>query len=260
MFHICTIINKILYRIEEGVHVNWFNPLLTIYVNFRSLPFKQACKLPIWCYGRLHVFNLSGSMRIEGQVSTGCVVINKMHWKAPALMSQQSEIGNEGEIVFKGRCYIGTGNKIYVGKGAKLEIGEDVQIMNQTNIGCLDYIMVGGHTWITHSCQIFDTNYHFIANLNTGEVKKHHAPVLIGNYSWICNSTTINMGAIIPDHTIVSSHSVVTHDHSNLGEYHIIGGIPAKNLKDNFSWIEDKLQEQEIDLFFKDNPSAIYRI
>lgn len=260
MHKISTIFNKIFSRLEENIHITWFNPLLTIYVNFRSLPFKQACRLPIWCYGRLRVFNLSGSMRIDGKVRTGDIRINQMHCKAPSIMSIQSEIGNEGEIIFKGKCYIGTGNKIYVGEGAKLEIGEHVEIMNLVNIGCLDHIVIGSHSWIVHRCQVFDTNYHFIANLNTGEVKKHHIPVSIGNYCWICNSTTISMGTIIPDHTIVSSNSVLNKDYSKLGEYNIIGGTPAKKLKDNYSWIEDKQQEHEIDMFFKNNTSTTYRI
>lgn len=260
MRHIFTIFNKILSRLEEWGHINWFNPFLTIYVNFRSLPLSQACRLPIWCYGRLRVFNLSGNIRIVGEVTPGSIIINKMHWKAPSIMSIQSEIGNEGEIIFKGKCYIGTGNKIYVGEGAKLEIGEQVEIMNQVNIGCLNHIIIGSHSWITHRCQVFDTNYHFIANLNTGEVKRHHAPVLIGNYCWICNSTTISMGTIIPNHTIISSNSFLNHDYSNLGEYNIIGGIPAQKLKERYSWVEDKQKESDIDKFFKNNTSATYRI
>lgn len=149
---------------------------------------------------------------------------------------------------------------LYVGEGAKLEIGEHVEIMNLVNIGCLDHIVIGGHTWITHRCQVFDTNYHFIANLNIGEVKKHHVPVTIGNYCWICNTSTISMGTIIPDHTIVSSNSVLNQDYSKLGKYNIIGEIPAKELKENYSWVEDKKREHEIDMFFKNNTSAVYQI
>lgn len=42
----------------------WFNPLATIYLNFRSFPLKQAFHLPVYVYGRPHMYFLTGNMYV----------------------------------------------------------------------------------------------------------------------------------------------------------------------------------------------------
>ena len=66
--------------------------------------------------------------------------------------------------------------------------------------------------------------------------------IIIGEDSWIGNHVIINKGTILPKGTIVSAMSLVNKDYSVLlNEHSIIGGVPAKLLKENKIRVNDKL-------------------
>lgn len=72
--------------------------------------------------------------------------------------------------------------------------------------------------------------------------------IRIGKGVWVCNSTTITGGAVIPDYCVVASNSLVGKDFSDVSDGTLIGGIPAKVLPaksvriNNISW-EQKINE-----------------
>ena len=139
-----------------------------------------------------------------------------------------------GSIIFHGQCSIGCGNRILVQKDATLEIGENVIIADNVNIGCHQSVSIGELSRIAHRCQILESNHHFILKMKDFTVSPATHPIKIGKGCWICNSTTITGGVIIPNLCIVASNSLVN---SSLGDDgfraepgSIIGGVPAKLL------------------------------
>ena len=145
--------------------------------------------------------------------------------------------------------------------GAILEIGTHFKIMDMCNIGCFQNISIGAQSWIVHRCQVFDTNFHYIADFAHGIVRRWAHPIIIGSYCWICNSSTITGGARIPDKTIVASNSLVNKDMSQIPEESIIGGVPAKLLSSGYRKIENKRFEMEVSHFFETHPNVdLYKI
>ena len=60
------LVNGILWRMEKffsRTRIRWFK---TLYINFRTLPFSQAIRLPIWIYGPVKLYCLSGKIKIRG--------------------------------------------------------------------------------------------------------------------------------------------------------------------------------------------------
>lgn len=225
--------------LENLIASNWFNPFLTLYLNFRSFPLKYAWKLPIFVYGRPRFYNLSGEMIIVGDVTSGMIIFNNCSYGAPSIMSVQSELSNLGVIKFKGKGRIGTGCKIHVGYNSILEIGSYFKIQDMCNIGCYSKILIGDKTWITHRCQVFDSNYHYVANFKKGIIPSWRKEIIIGESCWICNSTTVAGGTILPNFTIVSSNSLVNKDFSTIAESSLIGGIPAKYITSGLRRVEN---------------------
>ena len=88
-------------KMEQLFATNWFNLFATLWINFRSLPFSQAIRLPIWCYGRPRFLGLSGGMIIEGKVSCGMISINRVLPGAPSNMDVQTEILNNEDYYLK---------------------------------------------------------------------------------------------------------------------------------------------------------------
>lgn len=245
-------------KLEQLIACNWLNPLATLYLNLRSFPFKQAFRFPIFVYGRPKFYCLSGTMKIEGKISTGMIQFNKTLPGAPSNMSVQSEILNKGEIQFNGKGIIGTGTKIFTTLDAILTIGNNFKIADFCNIGCFTRITIGEQCRIAHRCQILDSNYHYIANFNKKIVPRYSHPITLGKGCWICNSSTITGGVILPNFTIVGSNSLVNKDFSTSPESSIIAGTPAKFIATNFRKVENKDIILEIEKFFRENKECEY--
>lgn len=241
-------------RIESMPYRNWFNPIITIYLNFRSFPFKQAVKLPIFVYGWPKIFSLYGDMECVDICKTGMIRLNKTIDGAPSNPGPNTAINNWGKIIFHGPCLIHTANKINVLRGAILEFGLKCKIMHYCNITAHKQVIVGANTWITHRCQILDSNFHFVADFNKKSISRYCKPICIGKSCWICNSSTIAAGAKIPDYTIVASNSLVNKDFSDIPTESIIGGIPAKFIVSGFRRVNNPKFESVIWDYFNNHP------
>lgn len=246
--------------LERLFATNWLNPFATIYLNLRSFPFKQAIRMPVWVYGRPRFYELSGRMIVDGKVSSGMVRFNQVKPGAPSNMSVKSEILNKGLIIFHGVGLIGTGNKIVVGPKGTLDIGKNFKITDMCNIGCFRSVFIGEQSWIVHRCQIFDSNYHYVANFAKGNVPDCSKPIRIGRGCWICNSSTITGNAVLPDYTIVASNSLVNKDMSDIPVSSMIGGTPTKLIATGFRKIENSKIENDIIKFYNDTPDGMFRI
>ncbi len=245
-------------KLEQIIASNWLNPLATFYLNLRSLPLLQAWKMPIFVYGRPRFYNLSGRIVIEGKIKTGMITFNQARPGAPSVMSVQSEIMNQGTIVFHGTGTIGTGNKVRVSESAILEIGCHFAIADMVNIGCYSQIIIGNYAKIAHRCQILDSNYHYVANLNNHTVPRWTRPIIIGTRCWICNSTTVTGGTVLPDYTIVASNSLVNRDFSAIPQKSIIGGVPAKYLASGYMRVYNPQSINVITEYYGNNSNGMY--
>lgn len=246
-------------RFEKLIFANWFNPFLTLWINFRSLPIKKAIFLPIWIYGRPRLYCLSGRIKFNCKIKSGIVKFNLVKFGAPSNMSRQSEIYNLGSIVFNGRIDIGTGSKIIVSYDGEINFGDMCKIMDNCTLASHEYISIGYGVVVANNCQITDTNFHFIADFNKEIIPRRTKKISIGKSCWICNSSSIMMGAVLPNYAIVGSHSIVNKDFSQIVGGCIIAGAPAKLIKEGFApvfntEIEDKIwkywnQEASSDVF-----------
>ena len=245
--------------IESLIFTNWFNPLYTLYFNLRSFPLKQAFVFPVFIYGRPRLQCLSGTIYIKGKVRPGMIDINRVKIGAPSNMGGQTEICNKGTIIFHGTGFIGTGNKIYVERGSVLDVGHHFKITDMCNIGCFCGIKLGNYCRVTHRCQVLDSNYHYVANFNKGIIPDYKKEIILGDNVWVCNTTTIQGGAIIPNHIIIASNSLVNKDFSVLDEFSMIGGSPAKFISSGLKRVENINMSKDICEFYKNN-NEMYKI
>lgn len=126
------------------------------------------------------------------------------------------------------------------------------------NIGCFTNIVVGEQSRIVHRCQILDSNYHYVANFNKRIIPKWKRPIIIGKGCWICNTSTITGGTVLPDFTIVASNSLVGKDFSSIPESSMIGGIPAKLIATGFRRVENPIFNKEINRFYSEYPDEMF--
>lgn len=243
---------------------HWFNPVATLYVNLFSFPFRQAIKFPMFVYGSPGIYHVVGDMRIIGNIRPGMIDFNRTKRLNSPHQLVNSELSNLGTIIFKGKANIGCGTKILVQKGALLELGANILIGDSVNLGCHRHVSIGEWSRITHRCQIQESNHHFIANMLTHTIGPCTRPISIGRNCWICNSTTLTAGAVVPDFCIVASNSLVNGGKQDIAEApagSLIGGIPAKVIvsKDtyriyNYEW------ESKLFLWFEEHKDENFKL
>lgn len=231
------VINRIDYyfglgRLELLISSRWFNPLATLWMNFRLLPFTKAVRLPIWAFGAPRFRNLSGRVVIDAKVRSGMMRVNAGRVAPPAMTGGNSEFFLAGTLLLHGRTKICTSVYIAISKEATLELGNDSLLCEYVNIGCHRHITIGHNAWLTHRCQAYDSNYHYIEDMNSGTISEYTAPVKIGDGCWVCNSSTIGPGTCLPTNTVVSSNSLVNKNLIGvIPENSLIGGVPAKLIR-----------------------------
>lgn len=246
-------INEFLSRVESKWYNPWLNIIATIYLNFRLCKFKDAIHLPIYFYGRVFLDCTMGRFEFPNGVHAGMVRfgINAGHFSAPKGRTYL-EFKEESKVIVHGNCLFCIDTSLRLTMGAVLELSDKVRIGDSVKIMCENYIFIGENSVAAFDSQIIDTNFHYIEDLETGEISRKNQPVIIGSNNWIGNRTSVMKGTHTPDWCIVGSGSILNKDYGN-ESYCIIAGAPAKIVRKGRKRIFDLSLEYAVDEMFQNN-------
>lgn len=252
------LVNGILWRMEKffsRTRIRWFK---TLYINFRTLPFSQAIRLPIYIYGHVKFYCLSGKIVIFGPISRGMIKFGYQQGSfseptrsAMILLDQGTELIFNGPCMFDFDYAVRLTGKSNVNIGAHVVFGHDVKIYSEESITIGDYCRVA-----FGSCFI-DTNYHYSIELSNGAVRKKSAPIEIGRYNWIGNTSTIMKGTRTPEGTIIASKGFLNKNYVKLGEGGtniVLAGSPANIVQKGYARILCLEMEKNINEWFATHP------
>ena len=225
--------------------------------NFRMFPFKTAVHLPVVFYGHCQI------------VAKGIVNLNtKPHFGVLKIGENQSltfgKKGSHHELSYfclKGvldingcNNYFANGCRVYIKKGGRLILKGNLVLQNRCKIHCANQIVIGEYCSISWETQLFDTNMHYMIDLN-GDIKNNKGSIIIGDNCWIGNRCTIQKGTVLPDCMVVASYSMVNKDFS-IQPFGIVAGSPAKLIKTGSKRIFDYKIERLLDKYFRRNPAT----
>lgn len=147
-----------------------------------------------------------------------------------ALCSEGVYIGKN--VVLGRNCRIEcTGSLQYVGKGVK--IGDRTTFGNDCLFGAAGGIVVGNDVVAGQYIRFHSENHNYenpsILIRNQGVT---HKGIKIGNNCWVGSGAVFLDGAKVGDGCVIASNAVVT---GEFGNNEVIGGIPAKIIKDRCS-------------------------
>lgn len=123
------------------------------------------------------------------------------------------------------------------------EIGENVTIHDFCCIDAIGGVKIGDNTRIAHNCSIISGQHKYEipdkAIVDSGYTK---ASISIGCDVWLSTGVVITQGLSIGDGAVVGANSVVTKD---VAPYSVVGGVPAKFIKDRFDTKSDEAAKSE---------------
>lgn len=211
-----------------------------IFFNFKFLPFRQAVKLPFDFYHNIRFENLRGRVILKSdKIYRGMI---KFGGRGSEMFSgQKTIIDLKGEIIFQGPSEIGYGSLLRVEKNGLLIFGNHVRLGALTKVFCENEIVFEDEIDFSWECQIFDTNFHEIEDIETKTNIPITSPIHIGSYNWFGNRCTIMKGTVTRDWQIIASNSLCNKDYTSLQEFSVLGGIPAKQIGENKKRIFENL-------------------
>lgn len=218
----------------------------SVWFNFKYLPCWQAKKMPIVFYRHAYATVSRG-----GRIMLSEDVIKnkkKIYFGMPALdfeyQCEKTHVNVEGGTVyFNGRFEARRGVIMDIKGEAIFEDGVLFGPRCRVRIHNKGYF--GRYIRVAHETQVFDSNFHFMERVDAPGYYPISRPVSIGSYCWIGNRCTVGPGTILPDYTTVASNSLVGKDFSKLNPYSIIGGIPAKLIREGWTRVWDTKREFE---------------
>lgn len=211
--------------------VNWIK---TLYFNFEMLPFDTAKKLPIYFYGSVKFTSLKGSVEISAPIKRGMVGFGQAY-EMTTRSNRMAEVVLKGHIIFRGHAQFGKDCFLLVAKDAVLDLGKMSGMASRGKLICTQQITFKTYARIGSECQVVDTDFHQMINTLTGERYKMSQPITIGAYNYVGRWSSLLKGTTTPDYCTVASNTLCNKDYTILGENILIGGTPAKLLKENIS-------------------------
>lgn len=206
---------------------------ITIYVNFRCLPFKTALKLPIFIGYKTRIDKLNRNITFGCEPKTFMVRIGWGGTEGRETGKRNYLLLNENaSIKFNGRCTMSSGVSLILDSGT-LEIGEKFFCNKNCTFSCNDRIIIGDNVLFGWNVELLDSDNHNVVHKNKkkacdrGEIK-------IGDHVWVAAFSHILKNSAIPEGSVVAYHSLVTKQFE--GEKLLLGGCPAKVIEDQIEW------------------------
>lgn len=204
-----------------GVSFNSWSTFLSI--NFISSKVIKTMRIPFLNTSRTVVqMNAGAQMILKGKLTVGTKQVKKSRTETRILLEDNAKMTVDGEFDVYANSYI----RVFPNSHLILHggfINENVQI------SCGETIEIGEGATIGRDVCIRSYDGHTIEE----DGYKIAEPIKIGRHVWIGQGATILKGVTIGDGAIVASGAIVT---KNVPAHSIVGGIPAKVIKENVKW------------------------
>lgn len=204
----------------------------TIYFNFRVFPLKIAIKLPV---------AISNNVQIK-KVYKNCIEIDNSNIKlfmikigfggSNAIRAQKGMIYLNkkmgGKLIFSGSAKFSEGVTLYNNSGVT-RFGNNFSSNKNLFVSSDNKITFGENCLCGWDITIRDSDGHKIL-----PQKETFKEIIIGNHVWICAKVDMLKGNIIGNDSIIAYNSCLTGIKCDNNQ--LIGGYPAKVLKNNVNW------------------------
>lgn len=148
--------------------------------------------------------------------------------------------GNNNEVRLGSNSYV-SGAELWVEDSkCVLSIGKNTFVGHHSHLACTEdgsKLIVGDDGMISSYVQIRTGDSHSILDQDGVRINNAQS-VYIGNHCWLGEGSKVLKGVTLDGDVIVSTGAIVT---KSYGRFLLLGGIPAKIIKDNVRWDKERL-------------------
>ena len=163
-------------------------------------------------------------------IEKGCMLLNSL----------VKISGNNNEVVLKANSYV-AGAELWVEDNqCTLIIGERTFVGHHSHLACTEdgsRLIIGDDGMISSYVQIRTGDSHSIVDLEGNRINPAES-VEIGNHCWIGEGSKVMKGVRLEGDNVVSTGAIVT---KSFDKNVLLGGIPAKVIKDNVTWDKERI-------------------
>lgn len=186
---------------------------ITIWFNFKTLPIRQAIRLPILIDYRTKIKSgKKGSIIIPSNSPFATIKYGWGEGSKGNFCNNKNfiYIHDSGKIIFNGKAQFALGVTLRCDNKGIIEFGKNLKT-NQ-NFSCFSntYIKLGNDILIGWNVNIRDSDGHHILDINSDQILNPNKTILIGNNVWISSHVDILKGSFINDNSIIGFRSLVT--------------------------------------------------
>lgn len=148
--------------------------------------------------------------------------------------------GNNIVVNIKSGAYV-SGAELWIEDNAcKIIIGENTFVGHHSHLACTEdgsQLIIGKDGMLSSYVQIRTGDSHSILDLAGNRINQAQS-VYIGNHCWIGQGAKILKGVTLEGDNVVSTGAIVT---ESFTKHQLIGGIPAKILKEDITWDKQRI-------------------
>ena len=148
--------------------------------------------------------------------------------------------GNDNLVILKANSYV-SGAELWVeNDNCELSIGERTFVGHHSHLACTENgskLLVGRDGMISSYVQVRTGDSHSIIDMDGHRINQAKS-VFIGDHCWLGQGSKVLKGVTLKGDIIVSTGAIVT---KSFGKNMLLGGIPAKVLKENVIWDSRRL-------------------
>lgn len=227
-------------RINHFFSINWYQTLL---INFKAFALKHAVLLPVVVYRGFKIVQFKGAIQLNVKPKFGLIGFGQSY----EIFKRKKGIGEatiNGTLKINGKVQFGLDTKLFIKNNAILELGHINSFASRTEIICFDTISIQNWVQFGTDCLIVDTNFHELKDLTVNSNLNMNKPIIIGANNYIGARSTIKGNTQTPTNCLVATNSLCNKNYRLYGENILIGGIPAKLIKENIvrDWENEKVQ------------------
>lgn len=203
---------------------------------YQCFTLMEKCKIIIGSSSKI-IFGLSKEIRGYGNIIEigDCVT----------LISAQIRInGNNNRLIIHNNVRCGKMCSFWLeGNENTIEIFDNTTMELNVHLCAQEgkKIIIGKNCMFSNNIVVRTSDSHPIYYLNASDQSRrinNASSIIIEDNVWVCPGAVIMKGVHIKEGSIVASHSVVTH---NIERNTLVGGIPAKNIKNDICWTRERL-------------------